>query len=123
MKACASFHRRTPNAWRAQPERPHATDPAASRSRRVCRVASDTVARDELDAATRELALQIAQKHPFALRMAKRAVNQTLDIQGFIAALQAVFDIHQLGHGYAISGTAWPVLMGPDGMKGEVART
>jgi hypothetical protein len=34
-----------------------------------------------------------------------------------------VFDIHQLGHGYAISGTGWPVLMGPDGMNGEVALT
>jgi enoyl-CoA hydratase len=80
------------------------------------------VPRDELDSATRELALQIAQKHPFALRMAKRAVNQTLDIQGFTAAVQAVFDIHQLGHGHAISESGWPVLMGLDGMKGEVAR-
>ncbi len=79
------------------------------------------VPRDQLDSATRELALQIAQKHPFALRMAKRAVNQTLDIQGFTAAVQAVFDIHQLGHGNAISETGWPVLVGLDGMKGEVA--
>ena len=80
------------------------------------------VPRDELDSATRELALQVAQKHPFALKMAKRAVNQTLDIQGFTAAVQAVFDIHQLGHGHAMSETGWPVLMGLDGMKGEVAR-
>jgi enoyl-CoA hydratase len=79
------------------------------------------VPRAELDWATRELALQIAQKHPFALRMAKRAVNQTLDIQGFTAAVQAVFDIHQLGHGNALSETGWPVLVGLDGMKGEVA--
>jgi enoyl-CoA hydratase len=79
------------------------------------------VPRAELDSATRELALQIAQKHPFALRMAKRAVNQTLDIQGFTAAVQAVFDIHQLGHGNALSETGWPVLVGLDGMKGEVA--
>jgi enoyl-CoA hydratase len=81
------------------------------------------VPRDELDSATRELALQIARMHPFALRMAKRAVNQTLDIQGFTTAVQAVFDIHQLGHGHALSETGWPVLMGLDGMKGEVART
>lgn len=79
------------------------------------------VPRAELDSATRELALEIAQKHPFALRMAKRAVNQTLDIQGFTAAVQAVFDIHQLGHGNALSETGWPVLVGLDGMKGEVA--
>jgi hypothetical protein len=53
--------------------------------------------------------------------MAKRAVNQTLDIQGFTAAVQAVFDIHQLGHAHAISETGYPVLIGLDGMKSEVA--
>src|SRR5262249_10464568 len=36
------------------------------------------VARADLRSATRQLALQIARMHPFALRMAKRAVNQTL---------------------------------------------
>ena len=81
------------------------------------------VARDELDSAAREMALTIAQKHPFALRMAKRAVNQTLDIQGFTSAVQAVFDIHQLGHAHAISETGYPVLVGLDGMKSEVARS
>jgi enoyl-CoA hydratase len=80
------------------------------------------VPRDELDSATRELALHIARMHPFALRMAKRAVNQTLDIQGFTAAVQAVFDIHQLGHGHALSETGWPVLAGLDAMKSEIAR-
>ena len=39
----------------------------------------------------------IATSHPFALRQAKRAVNQTLDVQGFYAAVQSVFDIHQTG--------------------------
>ncbi|MBO0853713.1 MAG: enoyl-CoA hydratase [Nocardia sp.] len=80
------------------------------------------VARAELDAATRELAAQIAAKHPFALRMAKRAVNQTLDIQGFTAAVQSVFDIHQLGHAHAISETGQPVMMALDGMKNQVAQ-
>jgi enoyl-CoA hydratase/carnithine racemase len=79
------------------------------------------VPRAELDSATRELALQIARVHPFALRMAKRAVNQTLDIQGFTAAVQSVFDMHELGHGHAISETGWPVLVGLDAMKSEIA--
>jgi enoyl-CoA hydratase len=77
------------------------------------------VPRAELDSATTELARQIATKHPYALRMAKRAVNQTLDIQGFTTAVQAVFDVHTLGHGNAISETGWPVLVGLDGMKAE----
>ena len=64
----------------------------------------------ELDTATMELARQIAQMDPFALRQAKRAVNQTLDIQGFYAAIQAVFDIHETGHGNALSVSGYPVL-------------
>jgi len=80
------------------------------------------VPRDELEAATTELASAIAQKHPFALRMAKRAVNQTQDIQGFTAAVRAVFDIHQLGHAHAISETGQPVIMALDGMKSEVSK-
>ena len=76
---------------------------------------------EELESATRELALEIAKKHPWALRMAKRAVNQTLDVQGFTTAIQAVFDIHQLGHGHAITETGYPVLVGLEAMKGEIA--
>lgn len=79
------------------------------------------VPRDELHAAARELALSIARMHPFALRQAKRAVNQTLDVQGFTTAVQAVFDVHQTGHGHAISESGWPVLVGLQGMKAEIA--
>jgi len=64
----------------------------------------------DLETATMDLAGQIAQMHPFALRQAKRAVNQTLDVQGFYAAIQSVFDIHQTGHGNALSATGYPVL-------------
>jgi enoyl-CoA hydratase/carnithine racemase len=75
----------------------------------------------ELDTATMELARQIAQMHPFALRQAKRAVNQTLDVQGFYAAIQSVFDIHQTGHGNALSVSGFPALMRLDGMKDRIA--
>jgi enoyl-CoA hydratase/carnithine racemase len=76
----------------------------------------------ELESATRELAAHIATMHPFALRMAKRAVNQTLDVQGFTTAVQAVFDIHQLGHGHAITECGFPVMVGLDGMKTAIAQ-
>ncbi|TDC79485.1 enoyl-CoA hydratase [Actinomadura sp. 7K507] len=72
---------------------------------------------DDLDTAAMELAEQIAQMHPFALRQAKRAVNQTLDVQGFYAAIQSVFDIHETGHGNALSDSGYPVLMQLEGMK------
>jgi enoyl-CoA hydratase/carnithine racemase len=77
---------------------------------------------DDLRSETRALAELIATKHPFALRQAKRAVNQTLDVQGFYTAVQAVFDIHQTGHGHALSESGLPILMLLDDMKTEVAK-
>jgi enoyl-CoA hydratase len=68
------------------------------------------VALDKLEEATLELAGQIAEMHPFALAMAKRAVNQTLDAMGQYSALQSVFDIHQLGHASALAMTGQAVL-------------
>lgn len=56
---------------------------------------------DGLHAATLELANTIAQMHPHGLMMAKRAVNQTMDIMGQYAAIQACFDTHSLGHANA----------------------
>jgi enoyl-CoA hydratase len=79
------------------------------------------VPKADLHSTTRQLALEIARMHPFALRMAKRAVNQTLDIQGFTSAVQAVFDIHQLGHGHALNVGGQPILAGLDSMKTEIA--
>ena len=72
---------------------------------------------ESLQEETMALASQIAQNDPFGLRQAKRAVNQTLDVQGFYAAIQSVFDIHQTGHGNALSVTGYPVLARLDGMK------
>jgi enoyl-CoA hydratase len=72
---------------------------------------------DQLDAASRELAVEIAQMHPHALAMAKRAVNQTLDVMGQQAALQSCFDIHQLGHASAYAQGGQFILTGLQGMK------
>lgn len=77
---------------------------------------------DALRHTTMALAAEIATKHPFALRQAKRAVNQTLDVQGFTTAVQAVFDVHQTGHGHALSESGMPILMSLDGMKEELAK-
>jgi enoyl-CoA hydratase/carnithine racemase len=78
---------------------------------------------DDLRPATWALAAEIAEKDPFALRQAKRAVNQTLDVQGFYAAIQSVFDIHQTGHGNALSVTGLPIMMLLDGMKQQVSKS
>src|SRR5262249_35994666 len=75
---------------------------------------------DDLRPHVMELAGQIAQMHPFALAQAKRAVNQTMDIQGFYSALQAVFDIHHTGHGNALVVNGYPILVDLDQMKQSI---
>jgi enoyl-CoA hydratase len=75
----------------------------------------------ELETASRELAVQIAQMHPHALAMAKRAVNQTMDTMGMSTALQSCFDIHQLGHASAYAQQPGSfILTGMEGIKGKV---
>ena len=59
------------------------------------------VAREELESHTLELAHEIAQMDPFALYMSKQAVNRTLDTQGQWTAMEAVFDMHHLGHSHS----------------------
>lgn len=56
------------------------------------------VPRAELEAETLALAQQIAQASPFALKLTKRSLNRTLDIQGLRNALSAHFETHQLTH-------------------------
>ncbi|SFR90358.1 enoyl-CoA hydratase [Sphingomonas jatrophae] len=73
----------------------------------------------ELEAEARKLAGEIAQMHPHALAMAKRAVNQTMDIMGQQAALQSCFDIHQLGHASAYAQTGQWVVAGMSAIKGR----
>ncbi|WP_294009980.1 enoyl-CoA hydratase-related protein [Streptomyces sp.] len=75
------------------------------------------VPRAEWDTATRELAARSAAMPDFGLCQAKRAVNQTLEVQGLYAAVQSVFDIHQTGHGNALSVRGHPILAKLDEMK------
>lgn len=77
---------------------------------------------DELDDAATELAQRIASMPAFGLRQAKRAVNQTLDVQGFYSALQSAFDIHQTGHGNALSVDGYPILTRLEEMKEHIKR-
>jgi enoyl-CoA hydratase/carnithine racemase len=81
---------------------------------------NQVVPRDRLDESVRELAARIAEMPPFGLRQAKRAVNQTLDVQGFYAAIQSVFDIHQTGHGNALSVSGYPILAKLDELKAKL---
>jgi enoyl-CoA hydratase len=61
---------------------------------------------EELRAFTLQLAQRIAQTDPWALRLAKRAVNHTMDTMGFSNAIESCFDMHHLGHTRALAATA-----------------
>jgi enoyl-CoA hydratase len=73
---------------------------------------------DDLVDATMAMAHRIAQQDAFALRMAKRAVNHTLDIQGYTNAVDSIFDMHHFGHTRARVVTGgMPSLAGLSAMK------
>ncbi len=61
---------------------------------------SRVVPRADLESATLALAERIATRPTAGLKMAKKAVNQTLEIQGQWNALQAAFGLHTLGHAH-----------------------
>jgi len=75
---------------------------------------------EELIPTTMALAQRIAKNDGFALRMAKRAVNKTLDIQGYTNSIDAVFDMHHFGHARAALVTGGiPSLAGLYAMKNK----
>ena len=59
------------------------------------------VPREELADFTLALARKIAGRASFGLQLAKQAVNQALDAQGFWIAQQAAFNLQHLGHSHA----------------------
>jgi enoyl-CoA hydratase len=59
---------------------------------------NQVVERDNLADYALAMARKIATKPAFALKLAKEAVNKTLDIQGQANAIDAAFYIHHLGH-------------------------
>jgi enoyl-CoA hydratase len=61
---------------------------------------SRVVPRADLESATLALAERIAARPTFGLKLAKKAVNQTLEIQGQWNAVQAAFGLHTLNHAH-----------------------
>lgn len=75
------------------------------------------VPRERLRDEALELAAEIAQNDPFALKLAKQAVNRTLDTQGQWTAMQAVFDMHHLAHSHSRLKHAGDAISGMDVKK------
>jgi enoyl-CoA hydratase len=72
---------------------------------RLCGMVNEVVPLEELNDRTMTLADKIASMDPWAVRLAKRAVNGAVDAMGFSNSISANFDIHHLGHARAIAHT------------------
>ena len=76
-------------------------DPITAEEARALGMVNKVVPLDDLMPTTMELAHRIARQDAFSLRMAKRAVNNALDLQGYTASIDAAFAMHHLGHARA----------------------
>jgi enoyl-CoA hydratase len=65
------------------------------------------VERTALEDFTLKMAEKIAAKPSFALKLAKEAVNKTLDIQGQVNAIDAAFSLHHLCHSQNFRVYGW----------------
>jgi enoyl-CoA hydratase len=59
------------------------------------------VPRDDLESFSLEMAAEIAERPAMGLKLAKLAVNQSLDAQGQWQAIQSALGLHHLGHAHA----------------------
>jgi enoyl-CoA hydratase len=76
---------------------------------------NEVVAREELADFTLAMAQRIALRPSFALKLAKETVNQSLDIQGLRASINAAFGYHHLGHAHNVQQHG--MLVDPTGVE------
>lgn len=79
------------------------------------------VPREELMNATLDMAARIARKPPFALKLAKKAVNGCIDAQGRDVAMQNAFHLHQVAHAHNLK--LYDELLDPSGLPQAVRKS
>lgn len=75
-------------------------DPITATEAQQLGMVNRVVPADELMEATLAMAGRIAKKPALSLKLAKMAVNQALDAQGFHTAQQAAFNLQHVGHAH-----------------------
>jgi enoyl-CoA hydratase len=78
------------------------------------------VPRERLDEETLALAVEIAAKPAFALRLAKRSANLAQDAAGRRLAMETAFAYHELGHSHNVQVHGMP--MDPGGVHPSVRK-
>lgn len=74
--------------------------PITAQEAQTLGMVNQVVPPEDLESATLELAERIAARPPFGLRLAKRAINHGLDLQGQRASIEAAFGLHHLAHAH-----------------------
>jgi enoyl-CoA hydratase len=83
--------------------------PIGAEEARQLGMVNKVVPRDQLEAATLDMARAIARQPTFAVKMAKMAVNAAQDAQGRHVAFQTAFALHHLGHTHWMEVSGLPV--------------
>ena len=72
---------------------------------------NSVVPRNDLEAATRDLAERIAERPRYALALTKKAVNACEDEMGMRSGMETTFALHQLSHEHNNNVSGFPVLI------------
>jgi enoyl-CoA hydratase len=78
------------------------------------------VPKDRLEAETLALAVEIAARPAFALKLAKRSANLAQDAAGRRVAMEAAFAYHELGHSHHMQ--AYGMAVDPEGIPDAVKK-
>ncbi len=75
------------------------------------------VPREELEAATIDMANRISLMPRFGLALAKQAVHQAEEAMGMRTGIDAAFSLHQLGHAHNMAAYGSPMLQDLESLK------
>lgn len=78
------------------------------------------VPNERLEAEVLSLAQRIAERSPYALKLAKEAINAAQDAQGRVSAMHLAFVSHQLAHSHCVQVHGLPI--DPAGISPAVRR-
>ncbi|WP_420464671.1 enoyl-CoA hydratase [Panacagrimonas sp.] len=81
---------------------------------------NQVVPREALSQAAVDMAVKIARKPPFALKLVKKALNGSVDAQGRDIAMQNAFHLHQLAHTHNLK--LYDQLIDPSGLSPAIRK-
>lgn len=82
---------------------------------------NQVVTRDALPQAALDMAIKIAKKPAFALKLVKKAINGSVDAQGREIAMQNAFHLHQLAHTHNLK--LYDQLIDPSGLSPAIKKS